>query len=235
MSTYNAFHSQYGASSPKILGSYDGGNSSDIVWGQEVYAANSSVGNYVDGWTMHPYGSCDSTVHTGHTALVSQAHSNTGKPIYVTEIGWPTNTGSCNDVTEQQQADDAYNFINWARSTGYVSAVYYFNYRDYGSSNANNSWWGLERASAAGDNLGPDGSKKPAWMAVICATYSKPENCTSISAPTGDLNADGHVDIVDLSILLSHWQSTTTPAYDLNNNGAVDIFDLSILLSHYGS
>jgi poly(3-hydroxybutyrate) depolymerase len=54
-------------------------------------------------------------------------------------------------------------------------------------------------------------------------------------AVTGDLNSDGHVDILDLSILLSHWQSTTTPAYDLNNNGTVDIFDLSILLSHYGS
>jgi hypothetical protein len=51
----------------------------------------------------------------------------------------------------------------------------------------------------------------------------------------GDLNGDGHVTIVDLSILLSHWQSTTTPAYDLNNNGTVDIFDLSILLSHYGT
>jgi hypothetical protein len=34
--------------------------------------------------------------------------------------------------------------------------------------------------------------------------------------------------------LLSNWNSTTKPAYDLNANGTVDIFDLSILLSHYG-
>ena len=92
---YNAFHSKYGASAPKILGSYDGGHSSDIQWGQELYAGNANVGNYVDGWTMHPYGSCDSTVNSGHQNLVQQAHANTGKPIYITEVGWPTNSGDC--------------------------------------------------------------------------------------------------------------------------------------------
>jgi hypothetical protein len=51
---------------------------------------------------------------------------------------------------------------------------------------------------------------------------------------TGDLNADGKIDIFDLSILLTRWW-TTDPTADLNKNGSVDIFDLSILLSHWGT
>ena len=50
----------------------------------------------------------------------------------------------------------------------------------------------------------------------------------------GDLNTDGKVDILDLSILLTRWGSTDTTA-DLNKSGKVDILDLSILLSKWGS
>jgi hypothetical protein len=48
----------------------------------------------------------------------------------------------------------------------------------------------------------------------------------------GDLNNDGRVDVLDLSILLSHWQTNYTAA-DINKDGIVDILDLSILLSNY--
>lgn len=49
---------------------------------------------------------------------------------------------------------------------------------------------------------------------------------------TGDLNGDHKVNILDLSILLSHWNKPG--AGDFNNNGKVDIFDLSVLLARYG-
>lgn len=49
---------------------------------------------------------------------------------------------------------------------------------------------------------------------------------------TGDLNGDHKVNLLDLSILLSHWGRSGSG--DFNGNGRVDIFDLSILLSHYG-
>jgi hypothetical protein len=48
----------------------------------------------------------------------------------------------------------------------------------------------------------------------------------------GDINNDGSVNVLDLSILLSRWQTADATA-DLNHNGTVDIFDLSILLSNY--
>jgi hypothetical protein len=51
----------------------------------------------------------------------------------------------------------------------------------------------------------------------------------------GDLNSDSHVNITDLSILLSHYNQSAIQAQgDINQDGIVTILDLSILLSHYG-
>jgi hypothetical protein len=49
----------------------------------------------------------------------------------------------------------------------------------------------------------------------------------------GDLNSDGSVNISDLSILLSNWNTASATA-DINQDGTVNILDLSILLSNYG-
>ena len=55
------------------------------------------------------------------------------------------------------------------------------------------------------------------------------------SNPTlpGDENNDGTVNVLDLSILLSNWNSMS-PQYDVNGDNVVNILDLSILLSHWG-
>lgn len=50
----------------------------------------------------------------------------------------------------------------------------------------------------------------------------------------GDFNGDGVVNIYDLGIFLSKWNTSTT-AQDLNSDGVVNIFDLGIFLSHYGT
>jgi hypothetical protein len=55
---------------------------------------------------------------------------------------------------------------------------------------------------------------------------------------TGDVNGDGHVSIVDLSIVLSNFGKSTSqasnPKADVNNDGKVTIIDLSMVLSNYG-
>ena len=51
--------------------------------------------------------------------------------------------------------------------------------------------------------------------------------------PTGDLNQDGIVDSIDLSILVSNW-NTADPDSDINNDGIVDSIDLSILVGNWG-
>ena len=48
-----------------------------------------------------------------------------------------------------------------------------------------------------------------------------------------DINNDNKVDVFDLSILLSKWNTSDTTS-DLNSDGTVNIFDLSMLLSKWG-
>ncbi|MGO9901761.1 MAG: hypothetical protein ACLP0J_19205, partial [Solirubrobacteraceae bacterium] len=62
-----------------------------------------------------------------------------------------------------QQAANIYNFVNWARSTGYVASVLLFNYRDYGT----NMWYGVETST---------GTKKPGWTAL--AEAADQQACT---------------------------------------------------------
>jgi hypothetical protein len=180
---YQGFHSEYGANAPKILAAYnsDAGSSSSAWWAGMV-AAVPNMTSYFDGVVVHPYGGTGSVASSalGNRALVTQAHNDTGKPAWVTEIGWPTAvgqpaTGDSRQWTETQQAANIYNFINWARSTGYVAAVTYFNYVDYST----NMWYGLERSATDGAGA-VQFSKKPGWYALAEAAAS--QACTVCSA-----------------------------------------------------
>lgn len=53
------------------------------------------------------------------------------------------------------------------------------------------------------------------------------------NAIAGDINGDGTVNVLDLSILLSHF-NTTNASSDLNHDGIVNVLDLSILLTNFG-
>jgi hypothetical protein len=131
------------ANRPKLLLSYDGGFSGS-EYGRAIFAA----GAVADGVTVHPYGGKSNPAGSaeGHRERAVQAHTETGLPVYVTEIGWPTAvgqpaTGDSLQWTEQQQAENIKKFIAWALETKYVAMVVIFNYVDYGS----NDWYGIER------------------------------------------------------------------------------------------
>lgn len=59
-----------------------------------------------------------------------------------------------------------------------------------------------------------------------------------------DIDGDGYISILDLSILASHFLSTPTnprpptwtwnPAYDINNDGSISILDLSLVAAGFG-
>lgn len=132
---HNAFVKEFGSAHPLILASY-GGPSEAPVWGERLWAANPNIGNFCDGVVVHPYPS--SGRGEGDRKQVEEAHAKTGKPVYATEVGWRTSV-----VTEAEQAQDITNFINWAKSTGYVADVDVFGYRDYGPS-APSETWGIE-------------------------------------------------------------------------------------------
>jgi hypothetical protein len=135
---------------PRVLASWDGGEGPSSTFGPS-WAALGGL-KYCDGVTAHPYGGStgqDGGALGGH-ADVAAAHAGSGKPVYVTEIGWPTaigapSTGDSQQWTEAQQAQNITNFVGWARQTEYVPMVLYFNYVDYGT----NNFYGIETKTRA--------------------------------------------------------------------------------------
>jgi mannan endo-1,4-beta-mannosidase len=69
---------------------------------------------------------------------------------------------------------------------------------------------------------------------LVCGYFIFRSFAAAPNTSFGDLNNDGAVNILDLSTLLTDY-NTTNAAADINSDGLVNIFDLSILLSHYGS
>ncbi|MEQ9454151.1 MAG: hypothetical protein RLN76_06105 [Phycisphaeraceae bacterium] len=71
------------------------------------------------------------------------------------------------------------------------------------------------------------------YMAVI---YDNQQLVLAIAALPGDANLDGMVDLIDLSILASNFQTIGTWATgDFNGSGQVDLVDLSLLASNFGT
>lgn len=149
---HEAFVANFGSNYPPILASYDGGEG-PTTWGQEMWAAEPNVGNYINGITLHSYGGTSNRTQSalGDRGQIENAHAqHPNIPIYVTEVGWPTavgqpSTGDSFQWTEAEQAQNITNFVDWAKGTGYIADVTIFNYRDYGT----NDFYGIETASGA--------------------------------------------------------------------------------------
>jgi hypothetical protein len=155
---HEAFVANFGSARPLILGSYV--VETELAWGERVYAADPNVGGYVDGWTAHPYGGTGEQLVAalGHRDTVEAVHAKTGKPVYVTELGWLTGPTLAKGVslvyTEAEQAENIKSFITWANGTGYVGAVMIFGYKDYSNTT---EFWGVETW---------EGRKKPSYAAL---------------------------------------------------------------------
>ncbi len=57
---------------------------------------------------------------------------------------------------------------------------------------------------------------------------------TVSTAPSADLNNDGHVNVLDMIILGQHWEETPSspswdPKFDLNNDNIIDSGDMAII------
>jgi hypothetical protein len=138
---------------PTLLCSYDGGAGSS-AWGRALFKAVPEVAKNCDALDVHPYGGHGSTSAQGRRASITEAHGDTGKPVYVTEVGWPTAvgqepTGDSLEWTEAQQAANIRSFVVWARSLGYVNAVINFNYVDYGT----NAFYGIVKSNGTTHKL----------------------------------------------------------------------------------
>lgn len=148
----------------------EGGTRGD--WLDGMYAAVPDLGRYFDAVSVHPYGG-NPDVYTpiGDTdhqpGRVEQlhaelaAHGDGNKPLWVTEIGWSTCSGTSGCVTEAGQAQYLDEFLHDAVTIwrSYVRAVFVYDLRDIAPSpaDAREAWFGLLR---------PDLSRKPAWTVL---------------------------------------------------------------------
>lgn len=144
--TYEAFHAKYGDEAPKIVAAVEDFE----LWWEPACAT------FCDGVVVHPYGGNNEAERAssaeGNRFLVEEARQLVTDlvPVYVTEVGWPTavgeeSTGDSLQWTEAEQAANITNFYNWARGTGYIAEVAYFQYHDYGT----NNWYGVVKGAAA--------------------------------------------------------------------------------------
>jgi Glycosyl hydrolase catalytic core len=155
--THEAFAKEFGSAAPNVLATYDGQDNS-LAFGEKWWAVYG--GQYADGLVLHPYPiehEGRPVAALGQRSKVEQAHAKTGKPIYVTEVGWRSSGGSpAPEIswTEAEQAANIKNFITWAHGTGYVGAVMIYGWRDYSNTT---EFWGVETH---------EGRKKPSYTSL---------------------------------------------------------------------
>ncbi|HEY5442329.1 MAG TPA: glycosyl hydrolase [Candidatus Saccharimonadales bacterium] len=170
--TKQAFANAYPSSTPKLLWSYDGGQSSSTAWGDKWWS--SSVAPYVDAVTMHPYAH---GTPNGNRGNVQYVINKTGKPVYITEVGWPTGPGATGDSDPwslQQQCNNVQSFISWARATSGVAGVFYYDYIN--DSDSDNRQYGL--ITHDNGNL-----HKPAYYGYQAAAQGKSYTCGNSLLP----------------------------------------------------
>ena len=174
--TYDAFAAHYGAANmPGILIAYE-----ESGWGTKVKnsSAVSNVLQYVTGVTAHSYGgAAGSNVGgaNGDRNKVIFCHNDSGKPVFITEMGWPTavtadggngiRTGDSQQWTEAQQAANIGSFCDWMAGQSFVPFWSYFNYRDFGQNGDGSwNWYGLTRMGSP--EIGGSGTKKPGYFTL---------------------------------------------------------------------
>jgi len=137
-------------------------------WVTPMYTAVPDLGNYVDGWTDHPYGDApDDWNPTSPTwgAEFQQfrkvhdefaAHGAGSAPMWITEFGYATSGDR--SVSEQQQAAYLTMAANILATVPYARAFFIYQLQDWGPRDGDREhWFGITNA---------DGSPKPAYAAV---------------------------------------------------------------------
>ena len=130
---HEALVRRFGSRRPLELASWDGGHDSSNAWG-EAWSRNAAALAAVDAVTNHPYGGRDGRAQAslGNRRLVEADEAVSHKPIFITEIGFPTGHAFADSLqySEGEQAAAINSFARWARSTGYVAGVTFYGYRD---------------------------------------------------------------------------------------------------------
>jgi PKD repeat protein len=202
--------------------SISSGQSSTLTWSSSNATGCTASG----GWTGSKAVSGSQSVSPGATTSYSLACSGAGGSTSATatvtvSAGNPaptvTLTSSPSSITSGSSST-----LTWssANATGCT---------------ASGGWTGA-KATSGTQAVTPSATTSYTLVCTGAGGTSSPANATvnvTTSTVTGDIDGSGHVDIIDLSMLLAKW-GTTNAACDLNNDNIVNMIDLSILISHYG-
>jgi hypothetical protein len=191
-------------------------------WSNQMKAAVPDIETYIAGVAVHPYGDVPAIgigtrtdPNFSHQVLYT-IHGLWGVPVYVTEVG---QKGPAVGFDKQAAAMDYY--FDELKNNSWEAGFFWYNQKDYQAYNPNgDNGWAL---------IDYQDNRVQAWY-----TYQQRATTFAATAPkAGDLNGDGKVTVLDLSIVLSNYGKQTTLG-DCNNDGKVTIVDLSTVLSNYG-
>jgi polysaccharide biosynthesis protein PslG len=120
-----------------------------VWWIDALYQAVPDLNNYFDGVAVHPYGTdltnlsypTPGQAYNGYEQIrrveaIHQEfanHNAANKPLWITEIGWPTcSSGSSRCTTTAGQAADLTTVFNYANTTwkSFLKAVFVYSYDD---------------------------------------------------------------------------------------------------------
>jgi len=134
------------------------------------------AGAPLDGLTIHPYrGALDDEGFMGELRDVAALVD--GKPVWITEMGWPTQVGG---ATEREQAELLARAYIGAVASGAVQNISWYDFRDDG----NNPYYNEHRFGVVRNDLSP----KPAYRAA--ATLAR---AIGTRRPSGVEKWDGDV------------------------------------------
>lgn len=152
-----------------------------LGWVDRLLAANPSLVDLIDGWSVHPYpeGSpatdrADRRWSFGRVEDVRRTLLAAGSdaPLWITEVGFSTAPDASGTVSERTQAEYVHAaLVRALRGWPWVERAYlYSGERDGTDPDDREAWFGMFRA---------DGSPKPAW-AVVGALAAEGDHCAFV-------------------------------------------------------
>ena len=156
-------------------------------------------------------------------------------------LTWSASTGILANITDYQLGtsttsggsytfESVGNVVSYTK-TGLVNGTaYYFKVRAFAGT--------LQLAESAEVSATPvanaaSSSSSGSFINFLLPPYFRPP--PKFSSARADINKDGQVDLVDLSILLYHYNKSpgVQAPYDFNEDGKVDLIDISILMYYW--
>lgn len=190
---------------------------------------NQGAGQYFDIMSFHPYSDAgpDGVITELNNLKAKMAVDPliNGKPIWITEIGFTVVSGAGPGYVSTEQIKADYLTQTYQKLTANGAGQYPIFWYD----------WDEDPCCASGYNLVSTDRTAPPYNTTYLPAYTAMKNVLACGAP-GDIDCSGHVNSLDLSMLITKFGQIVSPGTpeDIDGSGKVNSIDLTILLSNFG-